>query len=73
MKNDLRVAVPEWIMLRMAQTDTSDGAQKEGIRIAQEMVEAVRPYVQGVQLSLPRRHYATAAEVISSVLPQAAS
>jgi homocysteine S-methyltransferase len=73
MKNDLRVAVPEWIMLRMAQTDTSDGAQKEGIRIAQEMVEAVRPYVQGAQLSLPRRHYATAAEVISSVLPQAAS
>ena len=73
MKNDLRVSVPEWIMLRMAQADTAEAAQGEGIRIAQEMVEAVRPYVQGVQLTLPRSLYAAAAEVIASVLPQAAS
>jgi homocysteine S-methyltransferase len=73
MKNDLRVSVPEWIMLRMAQADTAEAAQGEGIRIAQEMVEAVRQYVQGVQLSLPRSLYAAAAEVIASVLPQAAS
>jgi methionine synthase / methylenetetrahydrofolate reductase(NADPH) len=71
MKNDVRVSVPEWIMLRMAQADTPDAAQKEGIRIAQEMVEAVRPFVQGVQLSVPRGRYADAAEVIASLLQQA--
>ena len=42
MKNDLRVSMPEEIMLRMAQTDTPDAARKEGIQIAQEMLEAVR-------------------------------
>ncbi len=70
LKNDLRVAMPEEIMLRMAQTDTPDAARREGIRIAQEMVEAVRPYVQGVQVSAPGGRYAAAAEVLSSVLPQ---
>jgi methionine synthase I (cobalamin-dependent)/5,10-methylenetetrahydrofolate reductase len=71
MKNDLRVSMPEEIMLRMAQADTPDAARKEGIAIAQEMLEAVRPYVQGVQVSAPFGRYTTAAEVISSVLPQA--
>ena len=66
MKNDLRVSVPEWIMLRMAQASAGDGAQKEGTRIAQEMVEAVRPYVQGVQLSLPSNQYEAAAEVLAA-------
>jgi homocysteine S-methyltransferase len=71
MKNDLRVSVPEWIMLRMAQASAGDAAQKEGTRIAQEMVEAVRPYVQGVQLSLPRNQYAAAAEVLAAVVTTA--
>jgi homocysteine S-methyltransferase len=32
-----------------------DGAAalKEGVRIAQEMLQEVRPYVQGVQVSAP--------------------
>jgi homocysteine S-methyltransferase len=72
LKNDLRVAMPEEIMLRMAQTDSPDAARREGIKIAQEMVEAVRPYVQGVQVSAPFGRYAAAAEVLSSVLPPAA-
>ena len=72
MKNDLRVSMPEEIMLRMAQADTPDAARKEGIRIAQEMLEAVRPMVQGVQVSAPFGRYPLAAEVIASVLPQAA-
>ena len=72
MKNDLRVAMPEEIMLRMAQADTPEAARQEGIRIAQEMVEALRPYVQGVQVSAPFGSYAAAAEVIASVLPQRA-
>ena len=71
MKNDLRVSMPEEIMLRMAQADTADAARREGILIAQEMLEAVRPYVQGVQVSAPFGRYSAAAEVIASVLPPA--
>jgi methionine synthase / methylenetetrahydrofolate reductase(NADPH) len=60
-------------MLRMAQADSPDASRAEGIRIAQEMVAAVRPYVQGVQVSVAHGHYADAAEVLSGVLPQAGS
>jgi homocysteine S-methyltransferase len=70
MKNDLRVSMPEEIMLRMAQADTPDAARREGILIAQEMLEAVLPFVQGVQVAAPFGRYTTAAEVISSVLPK---
>ena len=70
MKNDLRVSMPEEIMLRMAQADTPEAASREGIAIAQEMLEAVRPYVQGIQVSAPFGRYTAAAEVIASVLPQ---
>jgi methionine synthase / methylenetetrahydrofolate reductase(NADPH) len=73
MKNDLRIAMPEEIMLRMAQADTPEAARAEGIRIAQEMAEAVRPYVQGVQVSAPYGHYDIAAEVIAGALPQGKS
>ena len=47
MKNDLRVSMPEEIMLRMAQADTPDAAKREGVLIAQEMLEAVRPHRPG--------------------------
>ncbi len=70
LKNDLRVSMPEEIMLRMAQADTPDAAGREGIRIAQEMLEAVRPYVQGVQVSAPFGRYPAAAEVLAGVLPR---
>jgi len=73
MKNDLRVSMPEEIMLRMAQCETPDAARREGVRIAQEMLEAVRPVVQGVQVAAPFGRYALAAEVLASVLPEAAS
>lgn len=69
MKNDLRVSMPEEIMLRMAQADSPEAARREGIKIAQEMLEAVRPYVQGVQVSAPFGRYEAAAEVVASVLP----
>ncbi len=69
MKNDLRVSMPEEIMLRMAQADSPEAAQREGIKIAQEMMEAVRPYVQGVQVSAPFGHFDAAAEVIHGALP----
>jgi homocysteine S-methyltransferase len=70
LKNDLRVSMPEEIMLRMAQAETPEAARREGILIAQEMIAAVRPYVQGVQVSAPFGNYVAAAEVISSVLPK---
>ena len=70
MKNDLRLSMPEEIMLRMAQADTPDAAREEGIKIAREMLEAVRPYVQGIQVSAPFGLYNVAAEVIASVLPR---
>jgi homocysteine S-methyltransferase len=73
MKNDLRVSMPEEIMLRMAQADSPEAARHEGILIAQEMLEAVRPFVQGVQVSAPFGRYTAAAEVIASVLPKPVS
>ena len=38
-----------------------------------EMLEAVRPYVQGVQISAPFGRYTVAAEVIASLLPHGAN
>ncbi len=73
MKNDLRVSMPEEIMLRMAQADTPEAARREGILIAQEMLDAVRPFVEGVQVSAPFGRYTAAAEVIASVLPKPVS
>ncbi|MGB6192579.1 MAG: bifunctional homocysteine S-methyltransferase/methylenetetrahydrofolate reductase [Terracidiphilus sp.] len=73
MKNDLRVSMPDEIMARMGKAETPEAARQEGIRIAQEMLEAVRPLVQGVQVSAPFGRYTAAAEVIASVLPQAQS
>ena len=69
MKNDLRVSMPEEIMLRMAQAETPEAARSEGILIAQEMLESVRPFVQGVQVSASSGNYTAAAEVLASVLP----
>jgi len=56
----------------MAQADTPDAARREGIRIAQEMLERVRPLVEGVQVSAPFGRYSAAAEVLVGVLPHAA-
>jgi methionine synthase I (cobalamin-dependent)/5,10-methylenetetrahydrofolate reductase len=72
LKNDLRISMPEEIMLRMAQADTPAAARREGILIAQEMIEAARPYVQGVQVAAPFGGTSIAAEVIAKVLPNSA-
>jgi homocysteine S-methyltransferase len=72
MKNDLRVSMPDEIMTRMAAAETPDAARVEGIRIAQEMLAAARPMVQGVQVSAPFGRYAVAVEIVQQVLPQTA-
>ncbi len=69
MKNDLRVSVPDSILLRMQQASTPELARAEGVRIAQEMLAAARSMVQGVQVSAPFGRYALAADVIADVLP----
>ncbi|HTW62296.1 MAG TPA: bifunctional homocysteine S-methyltransferase/methylenetetrahydrofolate reductase [Terracidiphilus sp.] len=73
MKNDLRLSMPEEIMLRMAQAGTTEAGRQEGIKIAQEMLASVRPYVDGVQVSAPFGNYAAAAEVLASVPSQVPS
>ena len=70
LKNDLRVSMPEEIMLRMAQANSPEAARREGVLIAQEMLAAVRPMVEGVQVSAPFGRFTVAAEVISNVAPQ---
>jgi len=74
MKNDLRVSVPDQILLRMQKADTPELARAEGVRIAQEMLNAARSMgyggIQGVQVSAPFGRYAVAAEVIADVLPR---
>jgi len=73
MKNDLRVSVPDQILLRMQQADTPELARAEGVRIAQEMLRSARSMgyggIQGVQVSAPFGRYTAAAEVIAEVLP----
>jgi 5,10-methylenetetrahydrofolate reductase len=68
MKNDLRVSMPDDIMLRMQKADTPDRARAEGILIAREMLTAARPMVQGVQVSAPFGRYPGAVEILEVVL-----
>ena len=68
MKNDLRVSVPDSVLLRMQQASTPALARAEGVRIAQEMLTAVRGLVQGVQVSAPFGRYELAADVIDGAL-----
>jgi methionine synthase / methylenetetrahydrofolate reductase(NADPH) len=70
MKNDLRVSMPDEILLRMQKADTPDRARAEGILIAREMLAAVRPMIQGVQVSAPFGRYSCAVEILEVVLPQ---
>ena len=64
MRNDLKVAVPDDVMARMAVQTTKEGALIEGLKIAQEMLASVRGDVQGVQVSAPFGKYEAAAEVL---------
>ncbi len=71
MRNDLRVAVPDEIMTRMAAASdrSPEHARAEGIAIAQEMLSEARSSVQGVAASAPFGRYTTAVEVLEAVLP----
>lgn len=64
MKNELRVSVPDSIVERMARAPNSEAARNEGIQIAREMLNQVRPLVQGAQVSAPLGRYSSAIQVL---------
>jgi homocysteine S-methyltransferase len=47
------VSVPDSVLERMRKTPDGAAGLKEGVKIAQEMLMELRPYVQGVQVSAP--------------------
>ncbi|MBO0861998.1 MAG: bifunctional homocysteine S-methyltransferase/methylenetetrahydrofolate reductase [Chloracidobacterium sp.] len=47
------VSVPDSVLERMRKTPDGAAGLKEGVKIAQEMLMEIRPYVQGVQVSAP--------------------
>jgi 5,10-methylenetetrahydrofolate reductase len=67
MVNELRVPVPEPYLDRMRRAETAEAARAEGIAIAREMVERVRPLVAGVQISAPFGRYDMAIEVAEAI------
>jgi methionine synthase / methylenetetrahydrofolate reductase(NADPH) len=70
MVNELRVPVPEYYMERMRRVDNAEKSRQEGVAIAREMVERVRPLVQGVQLSAPFGRYQMALDVAEAIGPR---
>ena len=67
------VTVPEVVLDRMrrANARSKEHAVAEGIAIAREMLERVRPHVQGVQVSAPFGRAELALEVLGGVLAAA--
>jgi homocysteine S-methyltransferase len=72
MKNELRVSVPDSIIERMARAPNSEAARAEGIQIAREMLNQVRPLVQGAQVAAPLGRYSSAIQVLEIESPTAA-
>lgn len=67
MKNELRVSVPESILLRMSGASSPETARAEGVAIAREMLIAVRDMVQGAQISAPQGKYSSAVDVLEAL------
>ncbi len=58
------IEIPPDVMGRIAQA--GDKAPQEGVRIAQELVAAVRPWAQGVYIMPQFRRYELAAEIVEA-------
>ena len=65
----LHVPVAVIERMRQAQARSPEAAEAEGVRIAQEMFEAVRGMVQGVQVSAPFGRVGQALEVLEVLSP----
>ncbi|MBV8206932.1 MAG: methylenetetrahydrofolate reductase, partial [Acidobacteria bacterium] len=64
MKNELRVSIPDAVLVRMARATTAEGARAEGIAIARGMLSQLRDVVQGAQISAPFGRYSSATDVL---------
>ena len=51
----------------MRAADTKEAARAEGIAIAREMLSALLPHIQGVQIAAPFGRYRTAIEVAEAI------
>jgi homocysteine S-methyltransferase len=67
MVNELRVPIPKQYMERMQRADSREKAEREGVAIAQEIAQKVRPMVQGLQLSAPFNKYSRAVDVAQAL------
>ena len=63
-------SIPDSILERMrqAQSQSDDLAYKEGIRIAQEILESIQGMVQGIQIRGPFANYETPLQVMSVLM-----
>lgn len=69
MKNEVPgVYVPDEIITRIARYDNREDQLKAGMEIAQEMVDRVLGFVQGIQVSAPFGRYNLAIEVAQAIL-----
>ncbi|HUV36372.1 MAG TPA: bifunctional homocysteine S-methyltransferase/methylenetetrahydrofolate reductase [Patescibacteria group bacterium] len=65
MNNELPgVSVPDRIMKRMRDAGSGESAMREGVSIAVEILRALRPHIDGVQISAPFNRHELALDVI---------
>ena len=62
--NELQMSLPASILERMQAADSGEMARAEGVRIAQEIAERARGFVQGILVSAPLGRYETVLEVL---------
>ncbi|MFO7768292.1 MAG: bifunctional homocysteine S-methyltransferase/methylenetetrahydrofolate reductase [bacterium] len=60
------VVVPDGVMQRMAAAGDAESARAEGVEIAREILETVRPMVQGAQISAPLNLYEQVIKVLGT-------
>ena len=60
------VVVPDSIIERMAKNQTNESQRAEGIKIAKELIEAIKPYITGIQVSAPLGNVDIALSVIDN-------
>jgi homocysteine S-methyltransferase len=58
------VSIPEHILERMSKHEDREAARMDGIAISREIIERLRPLIQGIQVSAPFGNVKTALEVI---------
>jgi 5,10-methylenetetrahydrofolate reductase len=61
------VRVPPALVERMRRAEEQGTARAEGVAIARELVAAVRPYVNGIQIGTPGREIASILGVLEQV------